>query len=271
MPELRRHEEVIFFDVKGEGKETVIFLHNLMTDGEVWAAQIARLRDRFRVVSIDARGHGKSTARVPFTIRDLADDISAVLDSLALERAVLVGLSIGASSAAELALVRPAQVRGLVLMSPCALGSTRMDSVRNSLFAETVKALGMKHELARQVTGYLFGPSFASEHKDVVTHWEDKICALDPLGAYHALRAWNKRERVLERLQKIVAPCLIVVGEEDAANPPHFGEQACAHMPGSRLARVARAGHTMPVERPDEIGILVDDFLTTLDLSAASA
>ena len=264
MPELRRHEDVISFDVTGDGTDTVVFLHNLMADRDVWSAQAARLRHRFRVVRIDARGHGRSTARVPFAICDLADDVVAVLDSLALERAVVVGLSLGASTATELALARPSRARGLVLISPSPVASTRIDSVRNALFAQTVRVLGMRHELARQVTDYLFGSSFRSEQPDVVAEWEAKICALDSLGAYHALRAWDQRPRVLERLEKIVAPCLVVVGEEDTANPPRLGELTSAKIPGARLCLVARAGHTMPVERPEEIGVLVEGFVNAL-------
>jgi 3-oxoadipate enol-lactonase len=264
VPELRRHEDVISFDVTGDGRQTIVFLHNLMTDRDVWSAQAARLRDRFRVVRIDARGHGRSTARAPFTIGDLVDDVVAVFDLLALERAVVAGLSIGASTATELALARPSRVRGLVLLSPSPVASTRFDSVRSVLFARTVRALGMRNDLARQATDYLFGSSFRSERPDVVTEWEARICALDPLGAYHALRAWDKRPRVLERLEKIVAPCLVVVGEEDTANPPRLGELTCSRIPGARLCNVARAGHTMPVERPGEIGVLVEDFVNAL-------
>src|SRR5699024_10153417 len=98
--------------LSGESKKPVIFLHGGALDHRMWAPQLKALEDR-RLIALDARGHGWTTAPDGAAFR-YCDDVVAVLDALDLERAVLAGVSMGASTAVGSALERPARVEAVV-------------------------------------------------------------------------------------------------------------------------------------------------------------
>jgi pimeloyl-ACP methyl ester carboxylesterase len=254
---LQRGDEAIAYEVRGSGEPPVVLAHNLMCDRRVFDPE----RLGVRAINVDLRGHGESTARAPFTIDDLADDLAAVLDAEGLPSAVLVGHSFGASAAIALASTRPERVRALVLLSPCGVRATRAESLRDTLVCKTLGAVGMPREIARRIAHGIFGRTFRARAPDVVLAWEETIAARDPAFTANALRAWTKRQDVLEALRAIRVPSLVVVGEEDEANPPAEGEQVARAL-GARLVRV-EAGHTMPLERPEEVHGAIREFLAS--------
>jgi len=252
----RPEHETIAYEVHGSGEPAVVLAHNLMCDRRVFDPD----RIGTRAINVDMRGHGASTARAPFTIDDLALDIAAILDAESIARAVLVGLSFGASVAIALALAHPDRVLGLGLLSPCGVRATRAESLRDTLVCKTLGAVGMPREIARRIANAVFGATFRAEAPDVVDAWADTIAARDPAFTANALRAWTQRRDVLERLGAIRAPSLVVVGEEDEPNPPHEGERVAAAL-GVDVVRIPRAGHTMPLERPDEVYAAIRAFV----------
>jgi pimeloyl-ACP methyl ester carboxylesterase len=255
----RPHDETVAYEVRGSGAPVVVLAHNLMCDRRVFDAS----RLDTRTINVDLRGHGASTARAPFRLRDLADDVLAILDAEAVDAAVLVGLSLGASAAIDLALAHPSRVLGLALLSPCGVKATRAESLRDTLVAKTLGAVGMPHEIARRIGTAVFGASFRAESPEVVAAWIETIASRDPTFTAHALRAWSARADVLADLARIRAASVVVVGEEDEPNPPAEGERVAAAL-GARLVRIPRAGHTMPLERPDEVYAALTAFVASL-------
>lgn len=193
--------------------------------------------------------------------RAIAHDLAAVMDAERAARAVLVGVSIGACAAMELALARPDRVEALVLVGATPFAATAKDTATNLLLAAITRAFGLRGGLTKMVLGTLFGPSFRAEAPDETRAWERRLEALAPRDVHHIFRAWTARPRLLAGLGSIRVPTLVVVGDEDTACPEPHAEAIRAAIPGARLERISRAGHTTPAERPRELAALVAKFL----------
>ena len=242
------------------GSRALAFAHNLMCDHEVWSAVTAALEGEHRIVSVDVRGHGASTAHAAYTIADATADLEAILDVEGVDEVVVVGLSVGASMAMELMLRAPARVRGAVLLAPCAEAASRRDGLRDAIIAKTVGAVGFPGEIAVQTSRALFGDTFRDASPEIVRAWGDKLHALRPRFAAHALAAWSRRRPMLADLAGVRAPVTVVVGEEDGRCPPSDGERVQDAIAGAQIVRLARTGHTIPVERPAEVIAAIRDL-----------
>src|SRR5262245_8096981 len=119
MPILERQGARIVYEISGEGPPLLLG-HSLLCDTLMWELVAPELAKHWRVININARGHGGSTAPSPFSLEDLADDWIAILDQERIERAVLCGLSMGGMTAMRLALAAPERVRALILLDTSA-------------------------------------------------------------------------------------------------------------------------------------------------------
>src|SRR5260370_31580607 len=150
MPTVTRDGVAIAYDVTppppgASAPPTVVLLHNIMCDRHVFDHAVAALRPRFRTIAIDFRGHGQSALPAQeFSVDDLAGDVIAVMDQEGVARASVVGLSLGATVALEVALRAPARVERLVLMGADAAPDTTINRIRNGLFCRLGMLLGMR-------------------------------------------------------------------------------------------------------------------------------
>jgi 3-oxoadipate enol-lactonase len=262
MKALTRGAETIAYLERGQGPRALVLAHNLMCDHEVWSPVLAELAGSppERVVSLDLRGHGGSTAHAPYAIADAAADLCAIVDAEGIDEVVVVGLSLGASVAMELLLADPARVRGAVLLAACGEAATRRESVRDAVVRKTIEALGFPGPIAAQTAQALFGATFRARAPDAVRACEAKLATLTPRFAAHALGAWSGRRAILRDLARVTQPVTVVVGEEDLRCPPADGEKVHAAIAGAHLVRLAATGHTMSVERPAEVARAVREL-----------
>lgn len=259
MPEVLRGDQRLVFDVSGQGP-AVLLAHNLLSHRGSYAEVAARLAGRARVLSVDLRAHGESGAvRGGFTTLDLADDLAAVLDAAGAEQAVLVGTSIGAAAALELALRRPERVRGLVLLAATPHAATLADRATFAALAAVLRALGPGPVLG-SVLGRLHG---ASAPAAVRAASAAQIRAMRRRDAALAVQAWAGRAALTGRLSGVRAPARVVVGVEDTSCPRGFSE-ALARELAAPVAAIARAGHTLQAERPDAVAAQVEALLDEL-------
>jgi pimeloyl-ACP methyl ester carboxylesterase len=261
MPDIERDGARIRYESRGTGESVVLFAHNLFCDRTVFEAQAARIARRARAIAVDLRGHGESDPpRRPYTTRDLGLDLAAVLDAEGVARASVVGLSIGASAAMELAIARPERVERLVLLAATGEEETA-GGAAGVVLPVILRLFGARPSVVRRALPVLFGRSFRAESPEIVAARAERIRRLSRRGAAFGARAWIGRPRLLERLAAVRAAALVVVGEEDRACPAPCGERVREAIPGARIAYVSRAGHTMTVERPEETGRLIEEFL----------
>jgi len=241
----------------------IVFGHGLLFSGRMFAAQVERLRDRYRCVTVDWRGQGKSPATLGgYDMDTLTGDTTAVIEQLDLGAVHYVGLSMGGFVGMRLAARHPELVRSLVLLDTSA-GPEDPDKVsRYRLLAKIYGVLGMRPVRSR-VEPLMFGPTFladsgSSPHIDA---WLAELRAAKRSGMRKAIYGVTDREPILPELERIEAPTLVVVGADDVATPVAKAEVIAKSIAGARLEIVSDSGHSSTIEQPAPLGELIDSFV----------
>jgi 3-oxoadipate enol-lactonase len=241
-----------------EDAPAIVFTGSLGTDINMWQPQSNRLRERFRTLRYEIRGHGRSAVPAgPYSIPELGWDIVALLDRLAIERADLCGLSIGGMISMWVAAHAPERVGRLVLCCTAAeLGPPEGWHDR----AATVRASGVD-AIADAVLERWFTRAFALEHAEVIEQFRAQLTATPPegyAGCCEAIAAMDLRGD----LPSIHAPTLVLAGADDPATPPDYGREIAELIPGARFEVISPAAHLATVERPDLTTAMILRFLS---------
>jgi 3-oxoadipate enol-lactonase len=238
------------------GQAPVVFLHGLGGSGRIWLYQVPAVAARFPVLSVDLRGHGKSSAPAgEWSIADMARDVVRLLRNLGAEKAHLVGLSLGGAVALQFALDYPYATASLALVATlCGMPAGTEEMSAEAL--AFIESNPMSTVAARRVADAL------SEDVDPALrlHLIERVGKTDQASYLRAARALTAFS-VCERLQEIDVPTLVVVGERDRVAPVELCEQLAAGIHGARLVRVPDAGHLSNLERPAEFNRALLDFL----------
>jgi 3-oxoadipate enol-lactonase len=233
----------------GDGGRPLVALHALALSGRVWDPMAAALAGSRRVFAPDARGHGGSDwDGGPFSIADLADDVAAIIETVADEPVDVVGLSMGGSTAILLAQRHPDLVARLVLADTTAdYGPDRVAQWTE----RAEKAVGVPRE--KQVTFQVdrwFSPSFVEAHPDEVRRVSDIFVATNSQAHAAACHAFAGLDAEAG-LGDIQAPTLVLVGREDYATPPAMAETLASRIPHAHLEVLDDTRHLSLIERPD--------------------
>lgn len=243
----------------GPADAPVVVLHaSLGSSLAMWEPQVAALAERFRVVRYDLRGHGGSPRPPgPYTLADLAADVTTLLDHLGVERAHHVGLSLGGMVTMQLAATAPARVDRIVL---CCTAAHLPPAQRWHDRAATVRAEGVRAVADAVVDRWLTDgltardPALVERLLAMVLRTSDEGYA----GCCEAIGAMDLRDDVAS----ITAPTLLVVGDQDPATPREHAEVIAAGVADARIVTVGPAAHLANVEQPDAV---TRHILTHLD------
>ena len=236
-----------------EDAPVLVLSNSLGTSLEMWDDQAPSLRERFRLLRYDTRGHGSSpTPPGPYTMADLGGDVISLLDRLGVERASFCGLSVGGMTGMWLASAAPERIERLVLLCTSALLGPK--SVWDERIA-TARGRGMP-ALVDGVIERWFTPAFRSENPEAVGRMARALRETDPEG-YAGCCAAIREMDLRGRLPSIRSPTLVVSGAEDPATPPEHGRLIRDSIPGARLEVVPGAAHIANVERPERITRLI--------------
>ena len=240
--------------VEGPEDAPVLVLSNsLGTAMEMWDAQAPALRERFRLLRYDTRGHGGSPAPPgPYAMGDLGRDVIHLLDRLGIGRASFCGLSVGGMTGMWLAAEAPERIERLVLLCTSALLGPK------SVWDERI-ATATGRGMAALVDGVIerwFNPAFRAENPEVVEKMARTLRETDPWG-YAGCCAAIRDMDLRDRLPSIEAPTLVVSGTEDPATPPEHGRLIADAISGARFEVVPDAAHIANVERPEKITRLI--------------
>jgi len=230
----------------------VVFVHGAGGNHLVWGLQVHALADYARAVALDLPGHGRSTPPGRNSIEAYRDVVLGLLDTLAFERAVIVGHSMGGAIALALALSHPERVAGLGLVGTGArlrVLPAIMEGVLNDL-ATT----------ARMVIEYSYAPGTDPEF---LRRAEQEFCECPATVIYGDFWACNQFD-VMARLAEIRAPTLVVCGREDRLTPPRYSVYLATHIPNATLVLIDNAGHSVMVEQPDETSQVLLHFVELL-------
>lgn len=235
----------------------VILLGSLGSDRSMWDPQVAALRPRFDVIAVDTRGHGHSpVVDGPYTVAELAGDVVALLDDLGIERAHIVGLSLGGAIAQHLAITSPQRIESLVLCCTAARFGEPQPWLER---AATVRARGTG-AIAAAVVDRWFTPELAGRDPELIARMVDLVTSTPDEGyaaCCDALAAWDSRAD----LGRIVAPTLVIGGAQDPAVSVATITELADGIVGSRLEILSPGAHLASYERAGATSELIIEHL----------
>ncbi len=245
----------------------VVLLHSIATNSKLWLPQIAVWADSFRVVCIDLPGHGKSAPDDSADFADYAERVIEVLDELKIDRAALVGLSLGGMVAQAIALNHPERVASLVLAHT---GAQTLPAVKEIWHRrlEQLEVGGIESQIAPTIERW-FTRDFVSASPLTMACIADMIASTSTQGYAAAVGAIQKLDH-LDKLHRIEAPTLVVAGAEDSAVPPVAAEAIAKQIRGAKFAVLANAAHIGNVEQPVAFTEVVGEFLLSVAVEHAT-
>jgi 3-oxoadipate enol-lactonase len=288
MPHARAGANEIYYEVhEGESAPAdatpAVLVMGLGSDAHAWEKQLPALTGARRVVVLDNRGVGRSSKpKGPYSTAELAGDVACVLEAAGVERAHVVGMSLGGMIAQELALRYPARVRSLALI--CTYG--RSDGEMYQRAVEGTAAAGAKGRdvaeimasLARAETAFDFAKAFAFLMKLVFSpaylareaaylqsfYFRSMGYGLSQDGFAGQVSAALAHD-TLDRLASLRAPTLVATGTEDALISPRYSAELAQRIASSRLVEIAGGTHGLNFEFEHELNALLRDWLAEQD------
>jgi 3-oxoadipate enol-lactonase len=252
----------LHYRIQGEpGAPWMVLLNGLLSDTTMWAGVLPGLTPRFRVLTFDSRGQGRSDVPEdgPYTVETMAREAWELLQSLGIERPWLLGLSNGSSISLELLAAHPGTFTGAVLTSsmPCIDFTTRL-RIQHWIQCLDLGGPLMQFDAAAP---YLWGDRFLEQRHGVLRSYHQIIAsgrghsagAVDNPQAYRGARLqmegilhWDARER----LHRISDRILFLCGAQDLLTPPWKCLETAQGVTQSRFEMVPGIGHAWPVEDP---------------------
>jgi pimeloyl-ACP methyl ester carboxylesterase len=245
----------MYYEIHGSG-EPLVLLHSAFSTIELWGSVLASLAETHQVIAVEFQGHGHTAdiAR-PFSYEQLADDVAAVMDYLDIAQADVVGHSIGADTALQVAIRHPERVRKLVPIS----GKYRHDGEYPELLAGI-----------QMMTPDIFaGTPYVDAYRSTAPNPEGFPLLVEKFKVFFGTEyAWPEAD-----IRSIAAPTLLMIGDSDTVRPEHEMELFrllgggvagdLVGLPKSQLAILPGTTHgTIVVERTDALVAMIEAFLT---------
>jgi pimeloyl-ACP methyl ester carboxylesterase len=265
----------LYYETCGSG-ETILFLHEMAGDLRSWAQQMRYFSRRYRCVAYNARGY--SPSQVPddfkaYSQSQAARDVANLLRALGVEKAHVVGLSMGAFASVHFGLEFPQMAHSLVVAG-CGHGSARADQEQFRADAERlaaeVESKGMKN-LAEVYAGNASRVQFELKDPKGWAEWRDAFSEHSPIGTAMTLRnVQGKRPSLLDLEDSVRAldvPVLLIAGDEDdpALDITLWLKRT---LPMAGLSVFPKSGHTVNLEEPALFNNSVQDFLWRVEAGA---
>lgn len=242
----------------------LVFLHAFPLNRTMWSQQQAALSSRYRVITLDLRGHGESDAPLwHYSLDQAADDVHVLLDHLSIQQSVFVGLSMGGYILFAFYRRHAERVKGLVFADTRAQADTAEGKDGRFQMAQTAYKKGPA-AIADLMLPKLLTPETVQARPEIVRHVRAMIEGNPISGIAGDLMAMAERPDSVPLLQQITCPTQIIVGALDQATPPSDAKLMAEQIPGARLAVIPNAAHLANLEQPEAFNQIVSTFVSDL-------
>jgi pimeloyl-ACP methyl ester carboxylesterase len=262
MPQLTLPDVDLHYEVYGDG-EPLVLIPGFAAGAWIWFKQIDPLAKKFRVITFDPRGIGKSSFKgEAITMQLLANDTAALLQALGIEQAHILGVSFGGFVAQDFALAYPGATRSLSLCCTSFGGPKHVAPSLDTLTAVlSTDGFNTEARIRRNLMP-AFSPDFVLSHPNEV----DEVIKLrleNPIveEAYRAQLAAGLGFNAELRVGAIKAPTLVLSGDADAIVPAQNSRNLAEQIPGARLRLVEGGSHLFFIEHVAEFNRIVVEFL----------
>lgn len=255
----------LYYETAGSGHPLVL-CHAGIADNRMWDEQFPAFAARYRVIRYDHRGFGKS--RLPAGQFSLAEDLFGLLSQLGVEKAYVLGASIGGATVVDFAVTHPEMVDALIAVGAALSGFDAPDTPEEQLlFEEVEKAAGAgDFDRANELEVHIWadGPKRRPEQVNSVVRERVRAMNLPGFTREGEFIAQPPEPPAAQRLAGISAPTLVIYGDQDV-----YGIQMTAHklagdIPDARLVVMHDTAHVPNMEQPAEFNRIVLDFLASL-------
>lgn len=263
MPTIHANGVELFYKESGSGPETIVFSHGLFMDHTMFEPQRAVFEKQYRVIAYDHRAQGGSQdPKQGYDMDTAADDAVALIAALNAAPCHFAGLSMGGFVGMRLAAHHPAMIRTLTLMNTTATKENLLNRVKYAALAPIVKVVGPA-PFTPMMVNELFGKTTRSSalRRPMLQSWTATLRARPRNMVPLLLAVMNRREFTAEELALVRCPTLIIVGEEDTAQPPRNSESMVANIRGARMVRIPDAGHSSSLEAPEAVTAAMQELL----------
>lgn len=251
----------IYYELAGSGEPTIILLHGGMLDRRMWDEQFELLAKTYRVLRYDASAHGDSVLP-PDVYWDHAD-LRELMNTLEIDRAILVGLSLGGKTAIDLALENPERVEAIVAVSS-GLSGYRFTSdfylEQKDVMIQAWKAGEFDVVVESFQRCWTDGPYRAPE--DVDPEIREKVRSMARNGLEHAMEGRMIDPPAIDRLGELKLPMLVVVGELDMPGIREIADMVVAANPNAEFVAIPDVAHMVNMEAPDRFNELLLEYLS---------
>jgi len=276
MPIAKIRDLELYYEEHGSGFPLLCIM-GFATDLNGWLLQVPAFAAGYRTIVFDNRGVGRSAKPTgAYTIHEMADDAAGLLDHLDIDRAHVLGLSMGGMIAQELVLRHPHRVRGLVLAATFPEPDVATEEQRKILFTQMGGSITEAGEMRIDFTAMnpmlffqnmlplVFSPSFIQNELPKLLQvfsgslqFGFSIEAI--MGQMQAIMA----HKATDRLAKITAPTLVLTGDADRLISPANSDVLAQRIPGAKLVQLPGGTHGFNFEMPDAFNQTVLAFLAT--------
>jgi pimeloyl-ACP methyl ester carboxylesterase len=260
----------IHYQVHGSSSshQKVVLLHGLGLSSRFWFDQPARLSsgpDPWQVIAVDNRGVGRSDRPFgPYTMGVMADDVAAVLEHARIDRAYVVGISLGGMIAQHVAMRHPERVDGLVLLGTSAgFPHMRLPRARSLMSFLTLPFDGRlkQKKVHRSFARLLLGRGDVHRSAELLAGWPAAL-QTDPTPTRvfisHLAAAVFSHSAGQKGLQRVSCPTVIVTGDDDALLPHHNSHTLARLVPRAYLEVIPGAGHIIHASHPEAVRRALD-------------
>jgi 3-oxoadipate enol-lactonase len=263
MNHIRSSDAEIAYEILGSGPP-IVLLHPFPASHELWLPASKALQSRYQLILPDLRGHGDSgVGEGPATMAKHATDLGRILAEEKIDRAILVGVSIGGYASFEFWRRHPGRVQALVLCNTKAQADTAEARAGRLQAAVEMMERGTEPFFESMVSK-LLGATTLATRPDLVDGALRMMRKMSAEDVALVQRGMAERADSVETLKTINVPTLIITGDEDTATGIPEAELMKRHIVGSEMKVVGKAGHYSPWEQPEEVGRLLRQFVDRL-------
>lgn len=252
-----------YYEIHGNGPETIMLSHGLLWSSRMFHKQIAAFKSKYKIISYDHRGQGKSEVTSSgYDMDQLYDDAAELIERLQLGPIHFGGLSMGGFVGIRLAARRPDLVKSLILMETSA--QAEPNKLKYKMLNNIVKLFGVK-SVTGPVMNIMFGDTFLNDatRKDEKAYWKQELIN-NKKTIVRAVSGVISRQGLEKELSNISCPTLILVGDQDKATVPEKAEYMNKNINNSTLKYIQNAGHSACIEEPEQYNNAISEFLSTI-------
>lgn len=258
----------LHYEVAGSGHPLVL-CHAGIADNRMWDDQFSLFAERYRVIRYDHRGFGQSSLPAgPFS---WSEDLYGLLTHLGVEKAYVMGVSMGGSTVVDFALTHPGMADALITVGSGLSGFDAPDTPEEqALFAGVEKAAEAgDFDRANDIEVHIWVDGPTRRPDQVSSAVRERVRVMN-LPGFYLQSEWAKATQqkieppAASRLAEIAVPTLVIYGDQDVSNIHTIANKLASDIPGAKLVVMHNTAHVPNMEQPEEFNHIVLDFLAPL-------